>query len=90
MFIRYGTGSVLMPMMCISTSLLQRDHCWEVLHFSSRYRCLLRAELTQVSVSAGFADVEWLMPPVTGYYQPIVSGRVPKIGLRKSRLRPGT
>src|SRR5258708_3681233 len=56
---------------------LERDHRWEVLHFSCRYRCLLRAELTQALLSAGFVDVEWLMPSVTGYYQPIVFGRVP-------------
>ena len=56
---------------------LERDNRWEVLHFSSRYRCLLRAELTQALLSAGFVDVEWLIPSVTGYYQPIVLGRVP-------------
>jgi glycine/sarcosine N-methyltransferase len=56
---------------------LERNHRWEVLHFSSRYRCLLQVELTQALLSAGFVDVEWLMPSVTGYYQPIVFGRVP-------------
>ena len=56
---------------------LERDKHWDVLHFSSRYRCLLRAELTQALLSAGFVDVEWLMPSTTGYYQPIVFGRVP-------------
>ena len=54
---------------------VQRDGRWQVLHFSSRYRCLLRAELTAALESAGFTDVEWLMPSVTGYYQPIVIGR---------------
>ena len=56
---------------------LERGQRWEVLHFSSRYRCLLRAELTQALLSAGFVDVEWLTPSVSGYYQPIVFGRVP-------------
>jgi glycine/sarcosine N-methyltransferase len=54
---------------------LQRQERWEVLHFCSRYRCLLRAELTAALGSAGFTDVEWLMPPFTGYYQPIVIAR---------------
>jgi len=54
---------------------LEQEGCWQVLHFSSHYRCLLRAELTQALVSARFADVQWLMPSVTGYYQPIVIGR---------------
>lgn len=58
---------------------LQRETRWEVLHFSSRYRCLLRAELTAALCSAGFTDVEWLMPSTTGYYQPIVMGRAPQV-----------
>ncbi|CAN5391343.1 hypothetical protein BH09PAT4_BH09PAT4_08940 [soil metagenome] len=57
-------------------SLEQKDQ-WEILHFSSQYRCLLRAELTNALLAAGFLDVEWLMPASTGYYQPIVTGRAP-------------
>lgn len=56
---------------------LQQESRWEVLHFCSRYRCLLQAELTTALRSAGFTDVEWLMPSATGYYQPIVMGRAP-------------
>lgn len=56
---------------------LYREGRWQVLHFSSRYRCLLRAELTAALQSAGFTDVEWLMSSATGYYQPIVIGRAP-------------
>ncbi|MDQ2833135.1 MAG: class I SAM-dependent methyltransferase [Acidobacteriota bacterium] len=54
---------------------LEQEGRWQVLHFSAQYRCLLRAELTQALVSAGFVDIQWLMPSVTGYYQPIVIGR---------------
>jgi len=54
---------------------LEREDHWEVLHSATRYRCLLRAELIQVLLDGGFADVEWLMPISTGYYQPIVIGR---------------
>ena len=56
---------------------LEREHDWHVLHFSSNYRCLLRAELTEQLLNAGFNDVEWLTPAVTGYYQPIVLARAP-------------
>lgn len=56
---------------------LEQAGAWKVLHFSSQYRCLLRSELTATLRSAGFMDVEWLMPASTGYYQPIVVGRVP-------------
>jgi glycine/sarcosine N-methyltransferase len=65
----------------------EQNDRWEVLHVSSRYRCLLRAELTQALLAAGFVDVEWLMPAVTGYYQPIVFGRVPLVGTRESASR---
>lgn len=54
---------------------LEQKESWKDLHFSSHYRCLLRAELTQTLLSAGFVDIEWLMPATTGYYQPIVIGR---------------
>lgn len=54
---------------------LERERRWEVLHFATRYRCLLRAELTQVLLDTGFADVEWLMPINTGFFQPILIGR---------------
>ena len=56
---------------------LQRDERWESLHFFSRYRCLLRADLTAALHVAGFTNVEWLMPASTGYYQPIVIARMP-------------
>ncbi|WP_245536108.1 class I SAM-dependent methyltransferase [Terriglobus roseus] len=56
---------------------LQQDEGWEVLHFASRYRCMLRAEVAAALRSAGFAGVEWLMPSATGYYQPIVIARAP-------------
>lgn len=55
-------------------SLQQQGH-WQVLHFTSRYRCLLQADLTAALLSTGFSDVEWLMPSDTGYYQPIVITR---------------
>jgi glycine/sarcosine N-methyltransferase len=45
---------------------------WTTHHFASEYRCILRRELTDELESAGFRDVQWLMPDESGYYQPIV------------------
>jgi glycine/sarcosine N-methyltransferase len=45
---------------------------WTTHHFASEYRCILRKELSSELESAGFTDVQWLMPNESGYYQPIV------------------
>lgn len=50
---------------------------WETHHFVSHYRCLQRAELTQTLAASGFADIAWLMPAESGYYQPLVVARRP-------------
>jgi SAM-dependent methyltransferase len=49
---------------------------WKAHHFVSEYRCLLRGELSSVLTDAGFADVRWLMPAESGFYQPIVLARL--------------
>lgn len=48
---------------------------WKAHHFVSQYRCMLRSELSGELRSAGFKDVQWLMPNESGYYQPIVLAR---------------
>ena len=48
---------------------------WVSNHFVSEYRCLLRAELTDILASAGFEKIRWLFPSETGFYQPIVTAR---------------
>lgn len=45
---------------------------WRARSGRTRYRALLRTELESLLIGAGFTAVEWLMPDVTGYYQPIV------------------
>lgn len=37
------------------------------------YRALLKNELSQFLLSAGFKDITWFMPLQTGFYQPIVT-----------------
>jgi glycine/sarcosine N-methyltransferase len=41
-------------------------------HYTTTYRALLRAELDEALLAAGFAQPEWRMPEATGFYQPIV------------------
>ena len=53
----------------------QSNQTWTAHHFVSEYRCILRSELSNELDSAGFRDVQWLMPSETGYYQPIVLAR---------------
>jgi len=48
---------------------------WESRHYASRYRALQRRELSHRLTSSGFEQIEWLMPEVTGFYQPIVIAR---------------
>ena len=53
----------------------ESKHTWTALHFVSEYRCILRSELSNQLESAGFKEVQWLMPGESGYYQPIVMAR---------------
>lgn len=48
---------------------------WKTSHRASRFRALLRAELTGFLEGAGLRDILWRMPEETGYYQPIVTAR---------------
>ncbi|RDV11000.1 class I SAM-dependent methyltransferase [Arthrobacter sp. RT-1] len=45
---------------------------WRARSATTRYRALPRANLDERLISAGFHDVQWLMPAASGYYQPIV------------------
>jgi SAM-dependent methyltransferase len=49
---------------------------WKTRHIVSEYRCLLRGELSSVLTDAGFAEVRWLMPAESGFYQPLVLARL--------------
>ena len=47
---------------------------WQTQHGVAEYRAVLREELTGTLEGAGFVNVRWLMPPQSGFYQPIVLG----------------
>ncbi|HUI17534.1 MAG TPA: class I SAM-dependent methyltransferase [Alphaproteobacteria bacterium] len=48
---------------------------WACRHYVSLYRALSRAALTSALAAAGLAEIAWLMPNESGYYQPIVLAR---------------
>jgi glycine/sarcosine N-methyltransferase len=45
---------------------------WQTFHSTAGYRALERNKLTNALNQAGFRNVRWLFPTVSGYYQPIV------------------
>jgi len=47
---------------------------WSNFHGASVYRAVLREELTAILASSGFANIRWLFPKETGFYQPVVIG----------------
>ena len=49
---------------------------WQTTCRRTRLRALLRDELCGALSAAGLADVRWRTPEETGYYQPIVTGRL--------------
>jgi SAM-dependent methyltransferase len=57
--------------------ILQEDGGWRMAHHAGEYRALLRDELTDSLVGAGLAEVRWLTPAESGYYQPVATARKP-------------
>ncbi|MGA9069885.1 MAG: class I SAM-dependent methyltransferase [Terracidiphilus sp.] len=56
---------------------VQSGESWTAHHFISEYRCLQREELSAALQSAGFREIQWLMPAESGLYQPLVLARWP-------------
>jgi hypothetical protein len=54
----------------------QSGNNWVAHHFATEYRCLLCNELAFALTSAGFEQVQWLLPKESGFYQPIVLARL--------------
>jgi glycine/sarcosine N-methyltransferase len=50
---------------------------WKSLHFVSEYYPIRREQLASILRSAGFTDVDWVMPSESGFYQPIVMASRP-------------
>ena len=44
---------------------------WDTFRFTATYRAVLRTELQTILQQAGFAGIRWLLPPQSGFYQPI-------------------
>lgn len=50
----------------------ETEEGWGNQHYVSHYRALLRDELASLLQAAGFANIRWLFPSESGFYQPIV------------------
>jgi glycine/sarcosine N-methyltransferase len=48
---------------------------WTVKHYVSRYRALLRNDLSTSLHEAGFTTIQWLEPAETKFYQPVLIAR---------------
>ena len=48
---------------------------WRTAHYTTRYKALLRDDLSRILTQAGFSEIRWHMPEESGYYQPIVTAR---------------
>jgi len=51
------------------------ESAWQTFHFTATYRAVLRDELRDILRRAGFANVRWLLPSDSGFYQPIFIAR---------------
>ena len=57
--------------------LKENDGAYEVKHFQTQLRALLRHEIMSAVEAAGLTDVSWHHSENSGYYQPIVTARKP-------------
>jgi len=55
----------------------ETDGRYDVKHFETELRALLREEVMVAVRDAGYAEVRWHVPEASGYYQPIVTARNP-------------
>jgi len=55
----------------------ETDNGYEVKHFETELRALLRDEVISAVEDTGFTDVRWHVPEETGYYQPVVTAYKP-------------
>ena len=53
----------------------ETDGAYELKHFETELRILRRHEILAAVADAGYAQVRWLPPEASGYYQPIVTAR---------------
>jgi SAM-dependent methyltransferase len=57
--------------------LRETDGIYEVKHYETELRALLKDEMMAAVKNAGYEDARWHVPEESGYYQPIVTARNP-------------
>jgi hypothetical protein len=55
----------------------ENDGGYELKHFESELRALLRDEIMTAVQDVGYSDAHWHDPDANDYYQPIVTARNP-------------
>ena len=59
------------------------DGRYQLNHFETRLRALLRGEVMAAVRSAGYEEVRWHVPEESGYYQPILTARNQRVTTAK-------
>jgi hypothetical protein len=55
--------------------LIQDGSSWRVGHRTGSYWAITQTELAALAAEAGLADVRWLLPAETGFFQPLLLAR---------------
>lgn len=50
----------------------EKKGLWKTKHRSTKYRAIMRNELSAILAEIGFCDIKWHLPEQTGFYQPII------------------
>lgn len=59
--------------------MIEDEDALQISKFECEYRALRQAELSDLLSSNGCAEPRWLFPEETGFYQPIVVAKKPKL-----------
>ena len=71
---KFGTGNLNENVYTLNHFVVREDeNNWRTDCRSTKYRALLRCELSSIMDEIGFSDINWHLPEETGYYQPIVT-----------------
>lgn len=52
--------------------LKEEKGVWNTRHRATKYRAIMRNELSGILAKLGFRDIQWHLPKQTGFYQPII------------------
>jgi glycine/sarcosine N-methyltransferase len=56
--------------------LVQTNDQWDAMSVTTKYRAWTRDQLASLFKQEGIQDIAWHMPPESGFFQPVLTGRV--------------